>query len=646
MFDGSEMSLIRSAQQIFYKIWLTIAVILIALSVVVAVENDPSGKGDENNSALSEEQVAVNDAYPADVIASKDTTVVSENVKFLESQPSSKKLNDKAELLIREISESVTENKANEAINRLFSSDVGRSFKSEGRRVALLKLAQISEQNNKVEESQQYLAEYLKRYPEDPTIPVVLLRQGSLYSKMGAYDLERQKYYDSINAASRINFDGDKYGLDYVRKIILISRSQIAESFFTEAKKSPLQSAKESYLNAAELFGKLIVEGENDAGVDNVNSEVLSLKRISALYYHGLAANSLANHSPVDRVVNEFKPVQDEAKQFLNNHRNAAPERMAELRFYLVKAELRLKSDAATISNEYSKLWSIWNGKFPSDKIKNWVRIASEEVGEYLFFEKNYEEARKVFKRLVNLVTGSDKGPEAILELAFEMMKTISDIEEKAKNKKFDKILYESVKPRLDNLESAADSLGVQLSGLSRITSGSGSNEIVGELQGELNALTEILLSDVSEVLPVIYRMGLCSERAGANTILEDFQRIPIGIFELEVEKGELNTNFLFESADRVVRFHIVKLLDGLNKNLVTAIVCVTAGSDFDGKSITSVDGGTRIKIVKSLTYDQLLSKAGKEDSLQMRLVKDMAVWRVNNLLWLSKFKNGVDEIE
>ena len=502
------------------------------------------------------------------------------------------------------------------------------------------------EQNNKVEESQQYLAEYLKRYPEDPTIPVVLLRQGSLYSKMGAYDLERQKYYDSINAASRINFDGDKYGLDYVRKIILISRSQIAESFFTEAKKSPLQSAKESYLNAAELFGKLIVEGENDAGVDNVNSEVLSLKRISALYYHGLAANSLANHSPVDRGVNDFKPVQDEAKQFLKKHRTAAPERMAELLFYLVKAELRLKSDAATISNEYSKLWSIWNGKFPSDEIKNWVRIASEEVGEYLFFEKNYEEARKVFKKLVNLVTGSDKGPEAILELAFEMMKTISDIEEKAKNKKFDKILYESVKPRLDNLESLADSLGVQLSGLSRITSGSGSNKIVGELQGELNALTEILLSDVSEVLPVIYRMGLCSERAGANTILEDFQRIPIGIFELEVEKGELNANFLFESADRVVRFHIVKLLEGLNKNLVTAIVCVTAGSVFDGKSITSVDGGTRIKIVKSLTYDQLLSKAGKEDSLQMRLVKDMAVWRVNNLLWLSKFKNGVDEIE
>ena len=107
-----------------------------------------------------------------------------------------------------------------------------------------------------------------------------------------------------------------------------------------------------------------------------------------------------------------------------------------------------------------------------------------------------------------------------------------------------------------------------------------------------------------------------------------------------------MNANFLFESADRVVRFHIVKLLDGLNKNLVTAIVCVTAGSDFDGKSITSVDGGTRIKIVKSLTYDQLLSKAGKQDSLQMRLVKDMAVWRVNNLKWLSTFKSGVKNIE
>lgn len=637
MFDGSEMSLIQSAKRFFLKFWLMIGVISAALSVVVAVENEATGNGDENISALSGEQGAINDALGLPVI---------ENIKFLESKSSSVKVNDKAELLIRQISESDSENKANEAINRLFSLDAGSSLKREGRKVALLKLAEISEQDNRVEESQQYLAEYLKRYPEDPMIPIVLLRQGSLYRKMGAYDLERQKYYDTIKAASKVNFESDKYNLDYVKRVILISRSQIAESFFAEAKKLPLQSAKESYLNAAELFKKLRDEKASDVGGGEINSELLSLKRISALYYHGLAVNALVNHAPVDLVVDEFKDVQKEAKQFLENHRSATPERMAELRFYLVNAELRLKSDAPTIYDEYSKLCSIENGESPSDEVKNWVRKASEEVGEYLFFEKHYEEAHMVFERLVNIVTGSEDGPEAILELAFEVMKTISGIEEKVKDKKFEKILYESVKPRLDKLESDALDLGIQLSGLSRITSGSGSNEIVGELQGELDALKEILLSDVSEVLPVIYRMGLCSERAGVNKSLGDFQRIPIGIFELELEKGDLKASSLYESPDGVVRFHIVKLLGGLNKNRGTAIVCVTAGSDFDGKSINSIDGGARIKIVKSLTYDQLLSKADRENSLQMRLVKDMAVWRVNNLLWLSKFKSGVDEIE
>ena len=640
------MSLAQSAQRIYLKMMLIIGVIYMALNVVVAVENDPSDEGDENNSSLSEEQSGLNDAIGVDLIASKNTALVTVNINFLESQPSSKKVNDKAELMIRQISESDSEKKANETINRLFSLDAGRSLKSEGRKVALLKLAEISEQDNRVEESQQYLAEYLKRYPEDPMIPIVLLRQGTLYGKMGAYDLERQKYYDTIKAASKINFDGEKFNLGYVKNVILISRSQIAESFFSEAKKLPPQSAKESYLNAAELFKKLIDEGANEAGGSRVNSELLSLKRISALYYHGLTVNALVDQSPVDRVIDEFKNVRKEANQFLKDNKTPTSEREAELRYYLVNSELRLKSDAATIYDEYSKLCLIEAEKSPSDEVKNWVRKASGEVGEYLFFEKNYEEARMVFDRLVNIVTGSEDGPEAMLELVFEVMKIILDIEKKAKDKKIEKILYESVKPRLDKLESDALGLGVQLSGLSRITSGSGSDVIVDELQGELDALTEILLSDVSEVLPVIYRMGLCSERAGANTILGDFQRIPIGIFELELEKGDLKANSLYESADGAVRFHIVKLLGGINNSLTKAIVCVTAGSDFDGKSITSDDGMSVVKIVRSLTYDQLLSKAGKEDSLQIRLVRDMAVWRVNNLLWLSKFKSGVDEIE
>ena len=646
MFDGSEMSLIRSAQRIFYKICLTIGIISIALSVVVAVENDTTGNGDEKISALSEEQAAVNDGFPVDPIASEDTALVTENVKFLESEPSLEK-NDKAELLIRQILESDSENKANKAINRLFSSDAGSSLKSEGRKVALLKLAEISEQDNKVEESQQYLAEYLKRYPEDPTIPVVLLRQGSLYSKMGAYDLERQKYYDTIKAASRIDFDGEKYDLDYVKKIILISRSQIAESFFAEAKKLPLQSAKESYLNAAELFKKLSDEKASDVGVGEIDSELLSLKHISALYYHGLAVNALIDQSTTDRVVDKFKDVKKEAKQFLEVYKNPAPESQAELRYYLVNSELKLKSDVATIHDEYMNLCSIEAEKSPSDEIKYWVRKASEEVGHYLFSEEKYKEARMVFEKLINLVMGSDEGPEDMLELAFEVNKIISEIENQAKDKNVENVvIHEMYKSRLDALKPKASDLRVELSGLADITSDSDPNEIVNILKAELKALTEILLRDFSEVLPVIYRMGLCSERAGYNTILSDFQRIPIGIFELKLEKGELNADSLYESGDGAIRFHIVKLLGEISNNLGTAIVCVTAGSDFDGKSITSVDGGTTITIVQSLTYDQLLSESGKENSLQMRLVKDMAVWRVNNLLWLSKFKSGVDEIE
>ncbi|MGZ0246203.1 MAG: hypothetical protein ACKVH1_09580, partial [Alphaproteobacteria bacterium] len=111
------------------------------------------------------------------------------------------------------------------------------------------------------------------RYSDDAFIPVVLLRQGDLFRKMGAYDLERQKYYDVIKAAPKVSLDG-KFDLNYVKQVAFIARSQIADSFYEEAGKLPQYEARGKYANAAEMYYRLAANDEaNNTFVPFINRE-------------------------------------------------------------------------------------------------------------------------------------------------------------------------------------------------------------------------------------------------------------------------------------------------------------------------------------------------------------------------------------
>ena len=220
--------------------------------------------GDENKGSLggkkpelSEEQKGFNKEFGSDVVQTTDSTIATKNINLKNSVSINYKADAEAEKLVKDLSEEKSLESAKGIIDKLFSSEASSSVKRKGRKAALSRLATLADREGRLEESQQYLAEYVKRYPNDQLIPVVLLRQGDLYRKMGAYDLERQKYYDVIKAAPRVKLDKDQFDLQYVKRVVLIARSQIAESFFDEGKRKPLESAEESYSNSVEMFRKL-----------------------------------------------------------------------------------------------------------------------------------------------------------------------------------------------------------------------------------------------------------------------------------------------------------------------------------------------------------------------------------------------------
>ena len=161
-----------------------------------------------------------------------------------------------AKTIVQELTEADSSSEAKEYIEKIFSSEASKDVKYQAQKISLRKLASLAEEEGRFEDAQQYLAVYVKRFPDDELIPLVLLNQGELYRKMGAYDLERQKCYDVIKAAQGVELDRDKYNLNYVKRAVLTAQINIAESFFDEAKKMPTKLAEMGFSNSVEQIGR------------------------------------------------------------------------------------------------------------------------------------------------------------------------------------------------------------------------------------------------------------------------------------------------------------------------------------------------------------------------------------------------------
>jgi len=76
-------------------------------------------------------------------------------------------------------------------------------------------------------------------------------------------------------------------------------------------------------------------------------------------------------------------------------------------------------------------------------------------------------------------------------------------------------------------------------------------------------------------------------------------------------------------------------------------LVCHWGGALAKEAVVQSKDGGTELEIESVLTLDGLLDRQYVGDgSLALRLIRDMAIWRVNNLFWLSEFDTRLNEVQ
>jgi tetratricopeptide (TPR) repeat protein len=258
-----------------------------------------------------------------------------------------------------------------EEVSRLLqgvlATDTSKDIKRDIKRMALLELAGGSESNGQIAQAQQFLAEYVQRYDTDTIIPEVLLRQGYLYRKMGAYEKAISKFYDVMTAALRL-----KGNLVYYARVVLTAQSEIAETMYIQGK----------YSDAVEKYQRLL----------NVKEEGEELNRVAVQTKLIRCLAKLANHSEVVKQANDF------FNQFSNS------ENQAEVRYLLATSYKALGEKQQALNQLLLLLEAVEvSDQERATKLKSWKMLAGNEIGNQLFLEGDFMGAIQVYKGLLRL---------------------------------------------------------------------------------------------------------------------------------------------------------------------------------------------------------------------------------------------------
>ena len=662
------------------------------------------------------------------------------------------RVDENAKKIVQDLNGAGSSAEAKEYIEKIFSSEASKDVKYQAQKISLRKLASLAEEEGRFEDAQQYLAVYVKRFPDDELIPVVLLNQGELYRKMGAYDLERQKCYDVIKAAQGVELDRDKYNLNYVKRAVLTAQINIAESFFDEAKKMPTKLAEMGFFNSVEQFQKLtnsvelLDQGSEFDGLElgELNNVDLSLKLIRALHELSISKRSKlsilkrSNKEPIDAdqedVIKSFERVHVEGDRFIKNYDAAITEKKGEVLYYVLHAIRNSKFDPSEVDSsellkEFEDLYKLSSEK--DMKTLPWILKGAGELGQYFFQkgkdekgkkdekEESFENAKRVFEMHVELIAGGKGESEKLLEMLYGLQYAETLIDEKIKQNSLYNDTFNDVRGIVDYVKSRAGKIGLKLPLLSNLgvigvdVDGDGMDAYDELLTGHSDTnpdnvpsrsevdekvklkgagndaggkdANEEKLSVTSDtapdgfsdneklknmvtqsikylksqaniryrhILPVLYNLGLCYENlSNIDEALTVFERIPAAVVKVNPLKGEFVDDAIFESPDTPLKFQVVKLLDN-DLYPDAALVCHLGGEIKKGDVVRTIDDKNQIEDDKNeleiehfLSLDSLLTQKHVGDgSLSLRLIRDMAVWRVNNLSWLSEFEDGLND--
>jgi tetratricopeptide (TPR) repeat protein len=277
------------------------------------------------------------------------------------------------------------------------------------KRAAMLELATLAQENNEAGKAQQIYAQYLRRWPDDSSVPEVYLRQGLLYRQMGAPTLALSKFYAVMNSALTL-----KSGhVDYYQGLVRHAQTEIADTYYLDAK----------YEEAADFFRRLL----------KLETAALNKRQVQFKLVRCLA--SLGRNNETIAQAQDFAARYPEATE------------TAEVRFILANALQRSGQNAEALkqvllllevqqSGQDRRTWAYWQQRTGND------------IANQLYLEGDYLSALQIYSTLAAL----DSSPAWQLPAWYQIGLVYERLQQPRKAAEF----YNRIAARENELDSRA----------------------------------------------------------------------------------------------------------------------------------------------------------------------------------------------
>ena len=242
-------------------------------------------------------------------------------------------------------------------------------------RTALLELATTAQQHGELATAQQVLAQIVQRFPDNPDLPEVMLRQGLLYRDMGAYTMALAKFYAVMTTVLNLRLDST----GHYQRLVLQAQTEIADTYYVQAR----------YREAIEFYERLL---KLDA--PELDKTEIHLKLLRCL-------SGAKRHEDVVR----------EAENILSEQGN--DEQKPEARFLLTTSLQQLGRKTEALRQALLLVQST-----PKDAV--WRRRVGNEIANAFYAEGDYTNALTVYLSLAQ----ADTAPQWQLPLLYQVALT------------------------------------------------------------------------------------------------------------------------------------------------------------------------------------------------------------------------------
>jgi tetratricopeptide (TPR) repeat protein len=242
----------------------------------------------------------------------------------------------------------------------------GMDVPVEFRRRALFDLALNTQDDGQLVNAQQIFGQYLYLYPEDPSAPEVLLRQGLLYRQMNVNTLALSKFYAVMSTALKLKLDN----IEYYKRLVLQAQTEIADTYYLDGK----------FDSAIDFFARILKADSSD-----LNKEQVEYKLVRSLGY-------LTNYSETA----------SHAQIFLDHNSNSTD--VAEVRFVYASALKEMGRNQDSMRQVLALLQSEKDNVDKDPEVwAYWQRRAGNEIANQLYKEGDYIDALEIYLNLAPL---------------------------------------------------------------------------------------------------------------------------------------------------------------------------------------------------------------------------------------------------